>query len=57
MADLEGFHNINFFIKFPNWLLGFLSIDFSGFGIIVLVIVLWMYQNGGLTNSKTMMIK
>jgi hypothetical protein len=57
MADLEGFHNINFFIKFPNWLLGFLSIDFSGFGIIVLVIVLWMYQNGGLTNSETMMIK
>jgi len=40
MADFEGFHNIDFFIKFPNWLLGFLPVDFTAFGIIVLVIVL-----------------
>jgi hypothetical protein len=52
MADLEGFHGIHFFISFINLVLGFILVDFSGFGIVVIVRVL-MYQNGGHTNSKT----
>ena len=40
MTDFECFHNIEFFIRFSNCLLGFLPIDFTSFGIILLVIVL-----------------
>jgi len=30
MADLEGFHGIDFFVSFTNLLLGFLIVEFSG---------------------------
>jgi len=40
MTDFECFHSIEFFIRFPNWLMGFLPVDFTAFGIILLVIVL-----------------
>ena len=40
MADFECFHSIEFFIRFPNWLPGFLSVDFTAFDIILFVIVL-----------------
>ena len=40
MVDFKCFHNMKFFIRFPNWLLGFLPVDFTAFGIILLVIVL-----------------
>ena len=30
MADLEGFHDIDFFVSFTNLLLGFLIVEFSG---------------------------
>jgi len=40
MTDFECLHNIEFIIRFPNWLLGFLPIDFTAFSIIFLVIVL-----------------
>ena len=40
MTDFECFHSIEFFIRFPNWLLGFFPIVFTAFGIILLVIVL-----------------
>jgi len=36
MADFECFHSIEFFIRFPNWLLGFLPVDFTAFDIILL---------------------
>jgi len=50
MADLERFHNINFFISCTNLRLGFLLVDFSGFRISVLVLVLidvpkWWLEN------------
>jgi len=40
MADLEGFHNIDFFVSFPNLLLGFLLVEFSGIYRVLLVLVL-----------------
>ena len=40
MANFECFHSIDFFIRFPNWFLGFLPVDFTAFSIILLVIVL-----------------
>ena len=40
MADLEGFHDIDFFVSFPNLLLGFLLVEFSGIYRVLLVLVL-----------------
>ena len=40
MADLEGFHGINFFVSFTNLLLGFLLVEFSGIYRVLLVLVL-----------------
>jgi len=56
MADFECFHNIEFFIRFSNCLLGFLPIDFTSFGIILLVIVLMDIPKWW-SNSETMIIK
>jgi hypothetical protein len=54
MVYLEGFHNIHFFVSFINLVLGFILVNFSGFYILVLVLVLvLMYQNGDKTNNKT----
>jgi len=39
MADLEGFHGINFFVSFTNLLLGFLLVEFSGIYKVLLVLV------------------
>jgi len=40
MVDLEGFHNIDFFVNFTNLLLGFLLVEFSGIYRVLLVLVL-----------------
>ena len=40
MADLEGFHDINFFVSFTNLLLGFLLVEFNGIYRVLLVLVL-----------------
>ena len=40
MADLEGFHDIDFFVSFTNLLMRFLLVEFSGIYRVLLVLVL-----------------
>ena len=40
VANLEGFHGIDFFVTFTNLLLGFLLVEFSGIYRVLLILVL-----------------
>ena len=40
VADVEGFHGIDFFVSFTNLLLGFHLVEFSGISRVLLVLVL-----------------